>query len=91
MITAKRKLELIVDGVTSALAEAWVKTKASPTRQYIVEQIRAEHPELNHPRLDLEVARFLQYLIKTRKVQRREGKFYAPGEVLCESEEPAHA
>ena len=59
-----------------------------PTRRSIVSRILVKQPELQDPRLDLEVATHLEHLVIRGIVQRKVGKVYLPGDKYLE---PAHA
>ncbi len=54
------------------------KREVAPTRAELVGAIKGQHPRLQHPRLDLQVADLLNHLVDTNLLERKGGKFYHP-------------
>ena len=54
------------------------KRGLAPIRAELVGAIKGQHPRLCNPRLDLEVAGILNYLVDTDLLERKGGKFYHP-------------
>lgn len=72
----------LVGIVAHVLLESFAAGRAI-TRRDVVHKVAKIKPELNHPRIELEIAHCLNILEGKGTLQRIEGKFYAPGERLC--------
>ncbi len=68
--------------VLTDLVNDFFNRKVAPTRAELVGAIKGQHPQLQDPRLDLQVAKLLNYLVDCNILERKGGKFYHPGKPL---------
>jgi len=72
----------LIDALVEAVIFHFHKQCVPPTRMTIVDYVRKMHPDLDFPKLDLEVGSMLNWLVERKRLQRVGGlgvRRYVPG------------